>query len=573
MMNTNRFIKSLFISFLVASPLWVQAQEEYGTNDGDISDAEVVIQKDRQLALPLANRYFDKMDKTVRERSDKPISYDLKLLNYDLPEMNPPINPARIHHQKAENLYGNYLKAGFGNYITPYLEGFFNSRQNDRMDYGVRFKHLSSGEGAVYKDLSASSLNQLDLFGTVYQGSDKISAYIGHTRRVVHYYGFDEPVEEVNKDDIRKMTNLLTFGGAYNIVRSRNDFEVTPRLDGYIFSDNFDATEYNFELSATGKYKLNKDNSLSLDVGAVLNQAKQSLTENEQSVELKNSRNILYVSPSFNGKADAFTYSVGVRFAYSSDSTELDKNIYIYPNLHAYYNIDEGKLGAFVDIEGNLERVTLRSLNEENPYIGQLQQLVHADKLVDLTAGFDFIPISNVSVRGSAGYALIKNLGFFVNNWEDVSRFDVVYNDETTGNFHIGLEGSARFRELTASLSSQLNAYSVSDELQEPWHRPTMINKLSVNYQYLEKLTLGTNLIHYGGIKAKAFEPDEFGIVQETTTKLKPIFDLSLHADYSITDHLGAFLQLQNLFGQNYERYLNYKARGIQFMAGASYSF
>lgn len=48
-----------------------------------------------------------------------------------------------------KNSLGNYVKAGFGNYITPYFEGFYSRNSNEKNKYGVFARHISSMKGVV----------------------------------------------------------------------------------------------------------------------------------------------------------------------------------------------------------------------------------------------------------------------------------------------------------------------------------------------------------------------------------------------------------------------------------------
>ena len=54
------------------------------------------------------------------------------------------IKAARIIGEPATRLYNNYMKLGFGNYLSPLAEVYFNSLRNDNKTYGIRATHSSS---------------------------------------------------------------------------------------------------------------------------------------------------------------------------------------------------------------------------------------------------------------------------------------------------------------------------------------------------------------------------------------------------------------------------------------------
>ena len=56
-------------------------------------------------------------------------------------------------------------------------------------------------------------------------------------------------------------------------------------------------------------------------------------------------------------------------------------------------------------------------------------------------------------------------------------------------------------------------------------------------------------------------------------TALNDIIDLNLQGKYDLKEEIGVFLQIRNIFGREYQRFLNYPNRGIQFLAGVALSF
>ena len=57
-----------------------------------------------------------------------------------------PIKPASIAGEPIEKLYRNFIRGGFGNYRTPYLEFFAGSLMSREFAFGAHLRHLSSGE-------------------------------------------------------------------------------------------------------------------------------------------------------------------------------------------------------------------------------------------------------------------------------------------------------------------------------------------------------------------------------------------------------------------------------------------
>ena len=117
----------------------------------------------------------------------------------------------------------------------------------------------------------------------------------------------------------------------------------------------------------------------------------------------------------------------------------------------------------------------------------------------------------------------------------------------------------------TYGASLELNGYSV-ESLDKPWHQPTFIFKAYTSHNIKEKLILSAYLTSIGGIRAPA--QVDFGYV-----KLPAFTDVGIGAKYLITQRASAFIDVNNLLNNEYERYLGYPIRGLAFKIGGQYRF
>jgi len=56
------------------------------------------------------------------------------------------------------------------------------------------------------------------------------------------------------------------------------------------------------------------------------------------------------------------------------------------------------------------------------------------------------------------------------------------------------------------------------------------------------------------------------------TVKMKNIADLNAEFTYLFSKQFSAFVKLNNIVGQNYQRYYNYPQMGLNFVAGINVS-
>lgn len=102
--------------------------------------------------------------------------------------------------------------------------------------------------------------------------------------------------------------------------------------------------------------------------------------------------------------------------------------------------------------------------------------------------------------------------------------------------------------------------------VEEPWHRPRLnfswFNALTIS----KKLFITSEFYALTGMQGVNFQSGE-------VRKLKPIADLNLKIDYLLTRNFSAFVTINNIFGKEYERYMNYRQQGLNFVGGLSFSF
>ncbi|GAA4834098.1 hypothetical protein [Algivirga pacifica] len=528
------------------------------------------------LTVPQVDRPLVGMQKVEKEQSPYPdqIAYDeVRLYDYPLPALTSAVTPLQMSYEGFQTVRSNYIKAGMGNYITPYAEGFFNSRYGESVDYGVRVKHLSSQTGAIGTTHSANSYNHISLFGNMYLNdsrtasgqvseakADKLGGRMSYDRWGQHYYGFDLPIEEVDPDSTRQVYHLLAMEGSY--LLDRKQWFIKPKVNAYYWADKYEASELGLSVGADGRYRLGEAQYINGLLDAVLNKTTQQ--------EVARNRNRVHLEGNYNISIDQLRVKVGGKFAYSADSSQLDQNIYLYPDVYVHYTLPNNMWGVFLKVDGGLETVNMKRLTAENHFIGQGQELLHQSKLVDAALGLTATVRQNLSLNAAVGYGIYNNMHFFVNDSVDVSRFNVLYaSEEATGVFHTNIELSGRVGNIRGGVSSEVNVYNLGEQFEEAWHKPLLTNKVNLGYSYLDKFDFEVTLLNYAGIKARTIGEDGFTQVET----LPMIFDMGITSDYNVNEKLGIFLKLQNLFGSNYQRYWRYEERGIQFLLGASYSF
>jgi hypothetical protein len=552
-MNTLKNVSLIVITLFISTTATIAQVNR--DESGEIEDAEIIIEKNKALELPEANRNFEKITAPVRQPD--PVLQDYQYIdrNVRLPDLNPKFRVLQMAVEPPKKLAGNYIKAGLGNYLTTYLDGYFNSTRNSDYSYGLRIKHLASGSGPVDKQNSGSSENMIGVHGRYFTDALTAGAALEYTRERYNYYGYNQN-KEVDREDIKQVYNTIAI--KTNFVNSNSKSPLDYRLDVNLFnlSDAYSAKEFELGGQFKGSYKISDNLSALLNTDLFF-------TRRADSAAI--TRNFFRLKPAVQYKADALTLTAGLNFVYENDTTIDQSNIHIYPALQGEYVLFE-TFTLFAGFEGDMQRTTLRQFVKENPFLGQNIPLFHTNKSRDLYAGIKGDIGGGLAFATRVGFASYKNLYFFVNGNPDTSRFAIQYERDFTNVLNFIGELSYTYAEkFKLNLKADVAHYSRQSK-EEAWHRPLLTTTLLGSYNFNNKLFLNTEIYYLGGIKARNFVSNE-------TVDLDPILDLNIKADYLFFDKFSAFLSFNNLLSSKYQRYLYYPSRGLNILAGLTYTF
>ncbi|MEM9390093.1 MAG: hypothetical protein AAGA02_06440 [Bacteroidota bacterium] len=544
--------------FFVVAPSILYAQEDW-ENDGEIEDVEVEIVKDRQINLPKANRNFDKIPPlTIQPRTEK-LEYFYQSMNFELPDLNIRVRPLKMKSQPISKIYGNYIKAGFGNYVTPYVEGYLASKRNKEYMYGAHLKYLSFQNGPVDDDNSGSGMFDIDVFGKLFNKSFTASGMVGFKSRNYNFYGYGELDPDVPFSvEEQKFDNFFLNGSIENTDKSAA-LQYYAGLKFDYLTDDFNAKESEVQLDFSASYHLGDRTSIDIISDLDL------ITQEDDSIEA-DTRNIFRISPALNFEYEGFRISAGFNAVYENDTLGDSEELHFYPAIRASYDLTDN-FQVYAGIRGDIEKNTLRSLTTENPFLAANTPAYNQDKTFEFYGGIDGKLSSKVSFGAGVSAANYKNMYFYLTSPEDQTRFITQYSEDNTGIFNLFGELSFnRDDEFRMGLRTDVFAYDTPDDVAEAWHKPNYKITFNSTYNLYDKLLFGGEIYALGGIQALDNET-------ENAIDLDAAFDVNLKAEYLISKQISTFIRLNNLFGQQYELLLNYPSRELQFMIGATYSF
>jgi hypothetical protein len=549
---TMRQFKAVTL-FVLGIIFFVSSTSIAQSGEGEIENQQVIVEKNKKIELPTSQRDFEKI---VIEKKTIDVSkqhYLFNDYNLPLPYLDAKLKILSIKEEPLAKLYPNYVKAGFGNYVTPYFEAFLYNKRSDKYAYGLNARHFSSARGPVKN--SGLSDNHLVLYGQYYAAKHTLRSELGYYRTARQFYGYNQDLE-VGKDTMKQVFNnfLLNLDLKNNDTTAKMTYQANLELSQ--LSDRFQAKEA--EALLRYKTQMILDEVSRAGVRGLVSVAGRS--DSTQFI-----RNLVSLQPYYLRKIGKLSLAGGINFAYENDTLYSKKNFHLYPSLKAEYKIIEGVLGVYGGFDGNIERNTLRSTLRENPWMTNRFVLSHANKLIELYAGAQGNIFKKFTYQFQGSYLNYKNLPFLVNNGADSLRFALAYDSNKVQITRFKFDLSYNLdNKLLAGVAFTYQSFQMGT-LKQPWHMPTMQANYHLSYFMKEKVVFSLNSYMLQGIQA--LEPN--GKVK----KLPTILDLNLKVDYLFSQNFSAFLELNNLLANKYQRYLYYSQKGINFLVGATCSF
>ncbi|GEM_PF-5308073 len=546
--------QAIILIFLVVA-VSAYGQEAPPAPDGAIEEAQVIIEKDREIILPLANRYFEKINLEQNQVKPDELEFNFKERSFDPGRIDVTFTPATYEATDVSNGDQSRLKLGYGNYASPLVQADIYTTTNNAWLLGADLDHLSFGSGVVDDENSAAGRSSLNLIASSLKEGSSFNGRLGYRSRTGFFYGYPDEAIVSDRDSIKQVINefnaamdwsaQLTNEGAFKLLADLN-----------LTNDEYGVSENLITLGGTADLPVSDLLSLRLTANANFSQYTNAIAEY--------SRNVYEIDPSVIYSNDNLSVRAGVKLALISEDSSLNENFNVYPDVHLNYGLSDN-LRAYAIIEGGLRKHFYASRSNENFHITDSANIQHASETYRGTIG-----LSTYGPRFSADffarYSQTENMGFFVNRPDNPSEFDLVYDEGSTGVLSLGTSMSYTINEhFYAELG--VSYYSYSTDLQPAaYHLPEVEAFVNIRSQLTEQWSLVVGGQFMGGIIAT-------DLSEHSDFDLDAFLDLSVELAYQINGKWGSFLCADNVLNTDYSRYWRYPNRQIMAKIGVIYSF
>ncbi|GAA4469228.1 hypothetical protein GCM10023093_28290 [Nemorincola caseinilytica] len=475
-------------------------------------------------------------------------------LNFDVPQQtlyyaynSTPLRPLALGKNTGEQAYPNYVKLGGGNLSTIYGEAGIGSIRGKDHETAIHLHHISQ-KGQIVNQ--RSSLSGADAAFAMHKPAEDWHAGLSAAHNRYSYYGYDHMLYNYEQEDVRQAyTSVRISAGMDNNKDTSSELSYAPDISASYYAARHNTSEISAMLHVPVTYKLNKSLGLHIDLsGAVASYKADTITT---------PNNYVIAAPGLKLNTKNFSGHALVGFGLGKGS-----NGYILPDLQA--TLELPNLSAWVTggWKASLRQNTYEQLTTENPYMASLYPVVQTrrDEIflqVQGGGGDHFAYSAKASWWNYAG------LPTFLNDTGDQKTFRLIYQDVQA----ISAQVSGRYfvaRHWSAGLTAELFSFYSSTDL-HVWHEPTTRITADVTYDVTKKLHTSLGFCFLGGIHARD--------AQYNAIVLNPVTDLNINGEYQILPRLSAFLQVNNLLNNKYQRWYGYQVYGINIYGGLRLKF
>lgn len=486
---------------------------------------------------------------------------------------------ASVNKAKQEKLFDNYASLGVGNYTTVLGEIYLNHELGRGETVGGYLSHHSSG-GGINGLLLDDDFMDINLNANYTKKERDYSWCVdgGGLFKKYNWYGLPtDYFTSETADTLNVGHNYigLNIGGK---IKFEDSYFKHASVRFRHFGDNQGSSENRFVVKGNVDVPI-QDEIFSTKV--TLDYLGGSFDRNYYTNEGIDYGNINFgIAPQYQLTQDDLTLNLGVTLVYLNDTAGGKNKFYIYPNVTASYRLVDELLIAYGGLEGGLKQNTYENIVEENPFVSPTLYITPTDQQYNLHAGIKGKLTNTIGYNVNAGYSAEQNKALFRSNsvydnatedYQYGNSYNMVYDDIKTFTFSGELSVDVN-RNFKLGAKAEYFAYNVKNEAQ-PWNLPDLKGSLFLDYQIDEQWFAGAGLF-YVGERQDLFQEEGFlpTRLPETIT-LDSYFDANAHVGYRITDQFSAFAKVNNIANQNYQRWMNYKVQGIQFLVGATYQF
>ena len=451
---------------------------------------------------------------------------------------------------------GNEVKAGYGNLKAVFLDAKMCFENKIPSTLINAYANYYSAKGRRENQQYA----QFKMGGTVNYFMDNAEVYGSLSMNTNRHllYGYDNELYSYDRSLVQHYTNVFNFTAGYrNTTSNKLGLSYNPNIKATFFSLKDTVAENTIVLDVPVKYRINEKMNFDVSFQADITRYKtKNFTRN---VSLSNE--LTSIKPSFSYRHSRFMIEASGAFVNNNGSSDF------LPGLYVEIPLKE----KFLTVNGGWENLyiknTYANLNAANPYLLAVDKQLNTLKQ-EFFAGINTTLGKFIMINAKASVIKYKDFQFFRNDTivESSAHLFKLYTEDNLNHFRLNGDITYKVREQFSFTGGvTFNAFSGNKQNEKVWNMLPMEVNASMVWRPKNRLTLKGDMY--------LFASSPYLMRGGITGSTKGGTDLSLGGEYKFTKMIGAFVQLNNIFGESYQRWYQYPVFGFNAFGGVVVRF
>ncbi|HSC52415.1 MAG TPA: hypothetical protein VLC98_02260 [Phnomibacter sp.] len=475
-------------------------------------------------------------------------------LSYKIPAQNlafgfypAPLRPLAFQADSATVATGPsiYLKAGFGNFTTPYFKGIAAFGDGKKSNGNVEAQYIGSKGKLEYQDYE-----QYGVKGNLWlhmKQNNTLHLNGGFLSNGTYQYGFDPKTVAPPKDSLRiKYSDVFVGADMGNIIAGDAGVSYQAKLNAHFFSDNKDGQETSVHFDVPITKTISDNASVTLGIKGMLSTFSGATSDFS---------NNLFMIP-VNGKfklQENMTLKAGLIPSWNN------KQFKLLPDIDFEYLLNEKNLVLQAGFRGYFDEQNYRSLTVYNPWIQQPDSLTNT-RNSEIFGAVKSNLNENFSFRVKLGVGSQFNVPLLVNDQYDGRTFELINEKKLS---HILFSGELVYQKgdkISWTNLLQYNGYGDIEQAPKAYGLLPFEFRSSLQFLIRKDLRFKADMYAFNGAWYRTVEGDD--------KRGKSVIDLNAGVEFDVTQKLKLWLQFNNITNSEYQRWHQYQALGFQAVGG-----
>jgi hypothetical protein len=444
----------------------------------------------------------------------------------------------------------NYVKAGFGNFSTPYLEAGLSLGDGKTAGLNLYGKHVSSKGKLPFQKFGNTAL-ELNGFMQNSRNGDW-AARLGTVQERYNRYGFLPDTLKFSDDSIKIKYQTVRARLQYrNLAPTAWGLMYAPEIKVDVFSDGINNSESNTYLHLPFSKSFTEAFTAKVALEASLARYKPA---NGEAI----GNNYVLLAPSLLFQKPGVQVSAGLKPSWDNGQFAL------LPNVTAEFGTAKKTIAVQAGWIGYYRNSGFQYLAGFNPWIAA-PQTVYNTRIEERYAGIKGSVADHFSYGVRLGSNKLNNQPLFVNDSASGKSF-VVLNEEKMNVTYIGGElGYTLAEKVSLTAALRMNRFSGQETHAKAWGLLPLEFTSRLRIQVLKDLYATADLFAFDGARYRTKGGDD--------RANNGAVDLSAGMEFGVAKNIKVWAQFNNIFNKEYQRWNQYPVYGFNFLGGVVISF